>query len=222
MSSGDDLQERRPLSEEDAGRANLYALIGRLFYDAPDSILLGQLCREDAESTGNNAPLARPSGALSTGNNAPLGRAWRSLRDACGSAYPEAVKREHESLFVGVGKSEVTPYTSHYVVGNSPDRHLVRLRERLDELGLARRSATFEVEDHVSGICDVMRILIEGGHPLSEQSLFFKEFVYSGVTPFCAAVAVATSAALYRCVAEFTRAFLEVERQAFEMHEAEA
>jgi TorA maturation chaperone TorD len=207
MSSGDDLQERRPLSEEDAGRANLYALIGRLFYEAPDSILLGQLCREDAESTGNNAP---------------LGRAWRSLRDACGSAYPEAVKREHESLFVGVGKSEVTPYTSHYVVGNSPDRHLVRLRERLDELGLARRSATFEVEDHVSGICDVMRILIEGGHPLSEQSLFFKEFVYSGVTPFCAAVAVATSAALYRCVAEFTRAFLEVERQAFEMHEAEA
>jgi len=207
MSAGDDLQGGKPLSEEDAGRANLYALIGRLFYDAPDSILLGQLCREDAESTGNNAP---------------LGRAWQSLRDACGSAYPEVVKREHESLFVGVGKSEVTPYTSHYVMGNSPDRHLVRLRERLDELGLARRSATFEVEDHVSGICDVMRILIEDGHPLSEQSLFFKEFVYSGVTPFCAAVAVATSAAFYRCVAAFARTFLEVERQAFEMHETEA
>ena len=207
MSSGDDLLERKPLSEEDAGRANLYALIGRLFYDAPDSILLGQLCREDADPTGNNEP---------------LGRAWRSLRDACGSAFPEVVKREHESLFVGVGKSEVTPYTSHYVRGNSPDRHLVRLRERQDQLGLARRSATFEVEDHVSGICDVMRILIEDGHPLSEQSQFFKEFVYSGVTPFCAAVAVATSATFYRCVAAFARAFLEVERQAFEMHEAEA
>lgn len=206
MNSGDDLQERSPLAEEDAGRANLYALIGRLFYDAPDSILLGQLCREDEGSTADNAP---------------LGRAWQSLRDACGSAYPEAVKREHETLFVGVGRSEVTPYTSHYVVGNSPDRHLVRLRERLDELGLARRSATFEVEDHVSGICDVMRILIEGGHPLSEQRLFFKEFVYSGVTPFCVAVTGATSAAFYRCVAEFTRAFLEVERQAFEMHQAE-
>jgi len=206
MSAGDDLQGGKPLSEEDAGRANLYALIGRLFYDAPDSILVAQLCRAETEPTGNGAP---------------LDRARQSLRDACGSAYPVVLKREHESLFVGVGKSEVTPYTSHYVMGNSPDRHLVRLRERLDQLGLARRSAAFEVEDHVSGIFDVMRILIEDGHPLSEQSLFFKEFVYAGVIPFCDVVAIATSAMFYRYVAEFARAFLEVERQAFEMHEAE-
>jgi len=206
MSAGDDLQERKPLSEEDAGRSNLYALIGRLFYDAPDSILLAQVCRAEAEPTGNNAP---------------LDRAWQSLRDACGHAYPVAVKQEYDSLFVGVGKSEVTPYTSHYVTGNSPDRHLVRLRERLEQLGLARRSAAFEVEDHVSGICDVMRILIEDGQPLPEQSLFFKEFVYAGVTPFCDAVAIATSAVFYRSVADFAHAFLQVERQAFEMHEAE-
>ena len=191
---------------EDAARANLYALIGRLFYSAPDSKLLAQLCRAEA------AP---------AGNNAPLDRAWQSLRDACGSADPAVVKQEHDSLFVGVGKSEVTPYTSHYIAGNSPDRHLVRLRERLEQLGLARRSAAFEVEDHVSGICDVMRILVEDGHPLSEQSQFFKEFVYAGVPPFCAAVAIAAPAAFYRCVAEFARAFLAVEQQAFEMHEAE-
>jgi TorA maturation chaperone TorD len=207
MSAGDGLQERKPLSEEDAGRANLYALIGRLFYDAPDSILVAQLCRAEAEPPGNNAP---------------LDRAWRSLRDACGSAYPVVVKQEHDRLFVGVGRSEVTPYTSHYVRVNSPDRHLVRLRERLEQLGLARRSAAFEVEDHVSGICDVMRILVEDGHPVSEQGLYFKEFVDAGVTPFCEAVAIATSAVFYRCVAEFARSFLEVERQAFEMHEAEA
>lgn len=206
MSPGDDLRERKPLSEEDAGRANLYALIGRLFYDAPDSTLLAQLRHVEAEPSGNNAP---------------LDRAWQSLRDACGSALPAVVRQEHDSLFVGVGKSEVTPYTSHYVRGNSPDRHLVQLRERLDQLGLARRSAAFEVEDHVSGICDVMRILVEGGHSLSEQGLFFKEFVRAGVTPFCEAVAIATSAAFYRSVAEFARAFLEVERQAFEIHEAE-
>jgi len=206
MSAGEDAQERKPVSEEDAARAHLYALIGRLFYDAPDSILLAQLCRAEAEPTGNNAP---------------LDRAWQSLRDACGNANPVVVRQEHDTLFVGVGKSEVTPYTSHFVKGNSPDRHLVRLRERLDQLGLARRSAAFEVEDHVSGIFDVMRILIEDGHPLPEQSLFFKEFVYAGVTPFCEAVAIATSAAFYRSVAEFARAFLGVEQQAFEMHEAE-
>jgi TorA maturation chaperone TorD len=207
MSFGENVQERIPVSEEDAGRAHLYALIGRLFYDAPDSIFLAQLCGAEAEPKGNNAP---------------LDRAWQSLRDACSSAYPVVVKQEHDTLFVGVGKSEVTPYTSHYVTGNSPDRHLVRLRERLDQLGLARRSAAFEVEDHVSGICDVMRVLIEEGQPLPEQSLFYKEFVYAGVPPFCEAVAIATSAVFYRCVAEFARAFLEVERQAFEMHEAEA
>jgi len=207
MSFGENVQERIPVSEEDAGRAHLYALIGRLFYDAPDSIFLAQLCRAEAEPAGNNAP---------------LDRAWQSLRDACSSAYPVVVKQEHDTLFVGVGKSEVTPYTSHYVRGNSPDRHLVRLRERMDQLGLARRSAAFEVEDHVSGVCDVMRILVEDGHPLSEQRLFFKEFVDAGVTPFCAAVAIAASAAFYRYVAEFARVFLEVERQAFETHEAEA
>lgn len=200
-------QEAGRPAPEDIERANLYALIGRLFYDAPDSIFLAQLCSTEAEPTGNNAP---------------LDRAWQSLRDACGSAYPVVVKQEYDSLFVGVGKSEVTPYTSHYVTGNSPDRHLVRLRERLDQLGLARRSAAFEVEDHVSGICDVMRMLVENGHPLSEQNLFFKEFVTPGVTRFCDAAASATSAVFYRCVAEFARAFLEVERQAFEMHEAEA
>lgn len=191
---------------EDAARANLYALIGRLFYGAPDSILLAQLCHAEAEPTGHNAP---------------LDRAWRELRNACGSAYPVVVKQEHDTLFVGVGKTEVTPYTSHYIVGNSPDRHLVQLRERLEQLGLARRGAAFEVEDHVSGVCDVMRFLIEDGRPLSEQSQFFKEFVYAGAIPFCDAVGIATSAAFYRCVAEFARAFLDLERQAFEMHAEE-
>jgi TorA maturation chaperone TorD len=207
MSSGDDLQERKPLSEEDAGRANLYALIGRLFYDAPDSILLAQLCSAEAEATGNSAP---------------LDQAWQALRAACKNAYPVVVKQEYDSLFVGVGKSEVTPYTSHYVTGNSPDRHLVRLREYLDQLGLARRSAAFEVEDHASGICDVMRILVVDGRSLAEQSLFFNEFAYCGVVPFCTALATATSAVFYRYVAQFALAFMNVERQAFEMHDAEA
>ena len=207
MSAGEELQDRNAVAEEDTARANHYALIGRLFYDAPDSILLAQLCNANAGSTGDDAP---------------LDRAWRALRNACGSAYPVMLRQEHDTLFVGVGKSEVTPYTSHYVRGISPDRHLVRLRERLDQLGLARRSAAFEVEDHVSGICDVMRALIEDGHPLLEQRMFFKEFVDAGVTPFCDAVTLATSAAFYRPVAEFARVFLEVERQAFDTHEPDS
>jgi TorA maturation chaperone TorD len=203
MSMGNDWQERKSPSQEDAARANLYAVIGRLFIDAPDSILLAELCRADAEPGEHDAP---------------LDRAWQALREACGSAYPVVLKQEYDTLFVGVGKSEVTPYTSHYIAGNSPDRHLVRLRDQLEQLGLARRNAAFQVEDHISGICDVMRFLIEGGRSLPEQALFYNDFVLAGVTPFCKAVQRATSAAFYRRVAEFTLAFLDVEQQAFELH----
>ena len=205
MSAGE-LQEPRPVPEEDAARANHYALIGRLFYEAPDSILVARISRADADSAGEDSPLER---------------AWRALREACNAALPAAIKQEHEKLFLGVGKAEVTPYTSHYVKGISPDHHLVRLRERLQQLGLGRRSAAFEVEDHVSGICDVMRVLVENGHPPAEQRLFFNEFVDPGVPPFCAAVARAATAVFYRYVAEFAEAFLAVEREAFGMHEGD-
>ncbi len=195
------------LAAEDAARANHYALIGRLFHAAPDSILLARLCGADAEPREDDTPLVR---------------AWRALREACTAAFPVVVKQEYDTLFLGVGKSEVTPYTSNYVRGVSPDRHLVQLRERLERLGLGRCNAAFEVEDHVSGICDAMRALIEGDHGLAEQHRFFMEFVYPGMAPLCANVATATSSLFYRRVAEFTRAFLELEREAFEMHEADS
>lgn len=207
MSTGNDGQESDPLSEEDAGRANLYALIGRLFYEAPDSILLAQLSRAEAGPAGNEAPLEK---------------SWRALQEACRSAYPVVVKQEYDILFVGVGRSEITPYTSNYVRGISPDRHLVRLRAYLDETGLRRRNAAFEVEDHISGICDVMRILITARRSLLDQSLYFREFIYPSAVEFCDAVSKATSAGYYYYVAAFARAFFEVERQAFEMHDAEA
>lgn len=205
--SGEELQEPRPAPEEDAGRANHYALIGRLFYEAPDSTLLARICHADADSAGEDTP---------------LGRAWGALRQACDAAFPAVIRQEHEKLFLGAGRAEITPYTSHYFRGMSPDRHLVRLREQLQHLGLGRRSAAYEVEDHVSGICDVMRVLIENDHPLAEQRLFFKEFVYSGVDPLCRAVTAAASAVFYRHVAVFTRAFLEVEREALDMDDGEA
>jgi TorA maturation chaperone TorD len=207
MSGGEDLREPQPVSEEDAARGNLYALIGRLFHDAPDSILLAQLCRAEAASSEEGAALER---------------AWRALRDACNAAYPAVLKQEYDTLFVGVGKCEVTPYTSHYIRDISPDQHLVRLRQRMEQLGLGRRIAASEVEDHVSGVCEVMRWLIEGASPVSEQSLFFKEFVYPGATAFCDVLGVATSASFYRYVAQYARAFFDVEREAFEMEDYEA
>jgi len=207
MSAAEEPGRAHPVSEEDAARGNLYALIGRLFHDAPDSILLAQLCHAEAATAEDGAPLEQ---------------AWGALRDACSTAYPAVLKQEYDTLFVGVGKSEVTPYTTHYLRDNSPDRHLVQLRQRLEQLRLGRRSAAFEVEDHLSGVCDAMRFMIESARPLPEQRLFFKEFVYPGAVAFCDAVAGATSASFYRYVARFARAFFEVEREALEMEDAGA
>jgi TorA maturation chaperone TorD len=196
------------LSAEDQARAGCYALIGRLFYDAPDRSLLEGIARE--------------RGAFDTGRgNAPgaLAQALQSLQAACAGADPATVSQEHDMLFVGVGRAEVTPYTSYYVTSTVADRHLVALREQLAEWGLTRRNMTFELEDHIAGVCDVMRFLIEQGVALEEQELFFERFMYPEALAFCDAVTRAPSAGFYKELANFTRIFLEVEKTAFEMIE---
>jgi len=179
-------------------------LIGRLFYDAPDSTLLAQICSESEAGDG-------------AGDASALEDAWRALREACKSAYPVAVKEEYETLFVGVGKAQVTPYTSRYVKHSAPDQHVVKLREQLDAWGLARSAGAFEVEDHISGVCDIMRFLIEEGVSLADQRVFFESFVYPGTLPFCEAVMTAPTGGFYKQIALFAMAFFELEKIALDM-----
>jgi TorA maturation chaperone TorD len=204
MSSASQMLDDDRLSAEDRARANVYALIGRLFYDAPDSNLLAQI-RVDG-GVGDEA-----------GDASALEQAWRALQDACKMAYPVAVKQEYDTLFVGVGKAQVTPYTSGYVTHSAPDRHLVKLREHLEAWGLARNTGAFEVEDHISGLCDVMRFMIEQRASLADQRLFFEGFVYPGTLPFCEAVMTAPSAGFYKQIALFAKAFFELEKAAMDM-----
>jgi TorA maturation chaperone TorD len=173
MESADTSQsEERGLAGEEAARANLYALIGRLFYDAPDELLLATISRSDLE-----------------GDDGPLGAAWR----------------------------ELTPYTSHYVKTASPDHHLVRLRELLGNLELARRDAASEPEDHISGVCDVMRYLVSSGASFDQQDMFFNEFVCPAVESICDAIQHSPNAAFYRCVAQLSLQFMALEKAAFEL-----
>jgi len=192
------------LADEERGRANCYALIGRLFYDAPDASLLAEV---------------GAGGAITTepGRETDLTRSWSALQGACRNAFPALVKQEYDDLFISVGRAPVSLYTSYYLRDISGAQHLVKLRQRLDQLGLARRATAFEAEDHVSGLCDVMRFLIEQNQSLFDQRRFFEEFVYPGVGPLCIAVETAVSANLYKNVALFGRVFLDVENAAFEM-----
>jgi len=188
------------LEAEEAARANLYALIGRLFYDAPDKLLLATISRSNPD-----------------GDEGALGAPWRELREACRTAFPVVLKQEFDNLFVGVGKSEITPYTCHYVKGTAPAHHLVRLRELIADLKLGRRDAASEPEDHVSGICDVMRHLVSSGRPFDQQELFFREFVCPGVEAICDAIQRSPNAVFYKCVAQFSAAFLALEKAGFEL-----
>ena len=198
-----------PLPPEERARANIYALLGRLFYAGPDADLIAYVC-------------ANAGSADEGAGAAALAQSWQALQAACKTVDPDTAAHEHDTLFVGVGKSEVTPYTSHYVPESAPDRQLVALREHLARLGLGRKSDAFEIEDHIAGLCDVMRLLIEEQQPLAVQQMFFERFVYPCAVPLFEAIGVAASAVFYKPVATFARAFLEVEKSAFEMEAAPA
>lgn len=201
--TGPDRAAAEELDPEEVARANLYGLVSRLFYGPADPNLLAEISRSGPEAGQEN------EGALAA--------SWRGLQEACRSANPAVVRQEHDSLFVGVGRAAVTPYLSSYAEPSGPDRYLVRLREQLAARQLARRNNVFEVEDHISGVSDVMRCLIEGQHTLAEQRQFFETFVLPGAIPFCDAVQHAPSAHFYKSVGQLARAFFEVERAAFDM-----
>lgn len=208
MSGADEERAAAPAitEPEELARANLYGLVSRLFYGPPDPDLLAEVA---------DSPIAEEGGD----GGDWLVAAWRSLREACGNTCAGLVRQEYEGLFIGVGKALVTPYLSAYAEPSSPDRYLVRLRDRLAALGLARRTSVFETEDHISGACDVMRFLIENGRPLAEQCEYFESFVYPGAPAFCCAVQEAPGAAYYQHVAKFSLTFFQLEKAAFEMGE---
>lgn len=193
-----------PLEPEEEARALWYALLSRLFYAPPDRELLGQLAAslQDGADADSNAFID----------------ALRSAQLACREADADAVRDEYESLFVGVGKAPVTPYTSAYAAAHAPDRHLVALRARLGAWGLTRRDQVFEAEDHIAALCDAMRWLVVQQRPLEEQREFFGEFVAPAVPFFCDAINRAASADFYRNVGALARAYVALEQDAFDMH----
>ncbi len=78
-----------------------------LFADAPDASLLARHCRR----AGAGARRARWRRAGANG----MAEAWDALRAASAAMAPEAARDEFQTLFVGVGRSEVSLYASHYL-----------------------------------------------------------------------------------------------------------
>lgn len=189
---------------EDQARAELYALIANLFYGPPEAKLLATIAQ--APPPGEEADSA-------------LAFAWRELQKAAAENDPEAVRREYDALFVTVGQAPVMLYGSYYQAGFLHEKPLARLREALARLGFARKPGAAEPEDHISALCDVMRMLIldDGSGAVAAQQDFFGRFLRPWYSRLMAEIARAEEADFYRIVGRFTQTVLDIETQSFEI-----
>jgi TorA maturation chaperone TorD len=198
--------EGRVAAEEDAARANLYGLLARLLYAAPDSVLLQAIAQSDE--------IAAPE--------SPLARSWHGLQAASAVMDEEAAEEEHARLFIGLGQGEVIPYLSWHLTGFLMEEPLAKLREDLAKLGLARADEIAEPEDHMAAICEVMRWLATGDAEtapasLAKQRAFFARHLRPWYAKFAAELVAAPSANYYRAVARLLKDFLDIEAQAFDI-----
>lgn len=194
---------------EELQRAELYGLLARLWFAPPDAALFEQFAVAVTEAPQRGAFLETP---------------WQDLVAAMRAVGEQAATDEYEALFIGIGKPDILLYGSHHLAGALNEKPLVALRTDLAELGLTRDTASGETEDHVAFLLEVMRYLIAGDDVavcnLERQRVFFRNHVQPWVaSSLCDAVEQHPRARLYAALAVFTRAYLQVETQGFDMIE---
>lgn len=192
--------------DEETARAELYGLLAQLYYAPPSAELASGLRVAVTEAPAAGGYLEEP---------------WRVLVGVARTMDDQAIADEYAVLFGGMTKPDVYLYGSHYLSGFLNEKPLAKLRGALEVLGLARDGAVRETEDHFACLCEVMRYLIAGDDVavanLTQQRVFFTEHLQPWVLEMCDAVAQHPQARFYAAVAEFTRAFVGVEAQGFDM-----
>src|SRR5258708_31344120 len=91
---------RHHIDPEDQARADIYAVLARLYADAPDESFLKTLAAADR----------MPNGA----DDNRFAAAWNRLLDASAAMDPAAAAQEYTDLFIGVGKCAVDLHGSHW------------------------------------------------------------------------------------------------------------
>jgi TorA maturation chaperone TorD len=208
---------RRPaLPPEDQARADFYALLARLYAEGPDAALLAAIAA---------APrLPQPVALADVDDSAvvDLPAAWAALSEASAITDADAATREYDDLFIGVGKSEVNLHGSHWLTGFMMEKPLADVRATLAALGLGRRCGVTLVEDHLSALCETMRILIAGDDDrapvtVAQQRDFFERHIDPWIFKCCSAICDCPVANYYRSVAQFTHCYLALERDSLAM-----
>jgi TorA maturation chaperone TorD len=95
------------------------------------------------------------------------------------------------------------------------------VRQSLRELGIERDPSVKDPEDHIAALLDVMVGLIlgtfAGGSDLAAQKRFFDNHIATWADYFFKDLQQAKTADLYKAVGSVGRAFLAIEKAAFEM-----
>lgn len=201
---------RDPVSDEDTARANHYALLSRLLHAAPDASLLGMLAASGDWPIDDAAPSAEA---------VLMAQAWNGLCAASAAMDPAAAQDEFDALFGGVGRPEIVVFGSFYLAGFVNEKPLVKLRDDLAALGLARTQGESLPEDHIAAVCDVMRLLLtdttrSASERAHAQDRFFTTHIQPWYGALCDALDAAAGANFYRRVSQYARSFLDVEAAA--------
>jgi TorA maturation chaperone TorD len=188
------------VDEVDAARAHEYALLAALLLRAPDAKLLANL-------------------AALRGDASPLGLAHAALAEAAAQANAESVEREYFNLFIGLGRGELLPYGSYYLTGFLQERPLARLRDDLNQIGVARAEGVVEPEDHAGILCEIMAGLAGGTLPAPKDSdrMIFDRHMRPWIALFFTDLEKAETADFYRRVGSVGRVFTQIETEAFDL-----
>jgi TorA maturation chaperone TorD len=195
-------------SPEELQRAELYGLLSRLWLAPPDEELFAQFAVAVTQAVEPGAFLEGP---------------WHDLVAAMRAGDVDAASAEFADLFHGTGRAEVFPYASYHRAGALNEWPLVEWRRDLAALGLTQDASRGDTEDHVAFVFEVMRWLIAGDDVavcnLEQQRRVFRIHVFGWVGTLCDTVEAHPRARLYAALARLTRAFVDIEAQAFDMIE---
>jgi TorA maturation chaperone TorD len=190
-----------PKPAEEQARARFYGLLATLLLSPPSAKLLDALASAD--------PMDGETGELAS--------SWEQLVLVAGIMDAEAVREEFDALFVSTGTPLINPHASLYLSGFLMDRPLAALRNTLRELGVVRQVDVSELEDHLGSLFETMALLIQHGRPLRLQKAFFNEHIAGWAHACLDDMRNVQDARFYLHVAQVTDAFLELEREAFEI-----
>ncbi len=198
-----------PDDSEELARAEVYGLLAGLFNAPPSAELY-----ESLKVAVTEAPA--PGGFLEAN--------WSALVAVSRRLTVGEVTDEYVALFQGIGKPEVFLYGSYFMAGHLNEKPLVELRHDLAALGLERPAAVLQTEDHLAGLCEVMRYLIAGDDAgvsnLAAQQRFFNRHLRTWNDALWDTLTAHPRADFYAAVAGFARDFFAVEAQGFDLMEA--